>query len=227
VSAARDLVNTSIQGLRVRLSVAWEPKAKPISISLPLSTVTARDDCGNLIPADGATGRLNAAVESGVWNVDMDVPLRLPPREARFIESLQGTFEVTIAGQVATFEFGELENRQEQKRRYGEVTVTLANVRQNDDAHEFTVRVEFDDAADALESHRGWILKNHAFVLGAAGRRIEPVDQRLINQSEDGVQITYAVTLDQPLSESTFVYRTPALIIRQPIPFVLEHIALP
>ena len=87
VSAARDLLNPSITGLRVRLSVAWEPRTKPISITLPLSEVTARDDRGNSIVVDGVSGRLSAAVESDVPIVEMELPLELPSRDARFIDT--------------------------------------------------------------------------------------------------------------------------------------------
>lgn len=227
VSATRDLLNASIQGLRVRLSVAWEPRARPISLSLPLSSVTARDDRGNPVLVDGPQGQLEAAVESDIPSVDLELPLELPPRRARFIKSLQGTISATIPGEVRTLEFDSLERRREQQERFAEVTVTVKEIRQNDERDEFIVHVEFADAANALESHRGWIFNNQAFVLSSDGTQIDAEGQRLLSQSENSVQISYSFMLDQPLSDCKFVYRTPSLIMRQPVPFTLENIGLP
>ena len=139
VSAAHDLLNPSIKGLRVRLSVAWEPRTKPISITLPLSEITARDDRGNPIRVDGAGGRLSAAVEDDVPIVDMELPLELPPREARSIDSLQGTFDVMIPGQTETFEFGALDKQQENSRNGAQESLSRCReVRKNDDVYEIS-----------------------------------------------------------------------------------------
>ncbi len=227
VSAARDLVNPTIQALRVRLSVAWEPRTKPIAISLPLAEITVRDDRGQPILVDGVGGRLNATVESDVPVVDMEVPLELPDRGARSIASLQGTFEVMIPGQIETFSFAGLDRQEEQKDRRAGVTVTLKEVRKNDDVQEVRVQIQFDEASNALESHRGWIFKNEAYVTDTSGKRIEQGGRRLISQDEDSIYIAFMFVLDQPLADYKFIYRTPSLIIRQPMRFELKDIDLP
>lgn len=227
VSASRDLLNPMIQGLRVRLSVAWEPRARPIAISLPLSSVTAQDDRGQPIKVDGSRGTLNATVESNVPIVDMELPLELPAREARSIAALQGSFDVMVPGQTETFEFSGLDQEGEQRMRRGGATVTLKDVRRNDDVQEIAVRVEFDEASNALESFRGWVYKNEAFVLDAAGNRTEHGGRRLISQDEKSIYVGFMFVLDKPLAEYRFVYKTPSLIIRQPMHFLLRDIDLP
>ncbi len=227
VSAAQDLLNPSIKGLRLRLSVAWEPRAKPIAITLPLSEITARDDRGNLIPVDGAAGRLSAAVENNVPIVDMEIPLQLPVREARSIASLQGAFDVMIPGQVEMFEFGDLDSQQQQQETRAGVTATLREVRKNDEVHEISLHLAFDEASNALESHRGWIFKNEAYVIDGEGKRTEHGGRRLIGQDQNSIHVRFMFALDQPLADYTFVYRTPSLIIRQPMHFNLKNIDLP
>ncbi len=227
VSAARDLLHPAIKGLRVRLSVAWEPRTKPIAITLPLDEISVRDNRGRPIPVDGEGGRLNAAVESDVPMVDMEVPLTLPDRNARSIASLQGTFEVMIPGQIETFTLAGLEKQAEQKEHRAGVTVTLRDVRKNEDVQEVRVHIQFDEASNALESHRGWIFKNDAYMTDASGQRIEQAGRRLISQDEDSIFVGFMFVLDQPLADCKFVYRTPSLIIRQPMRFELKDIDLP
>lgn len=227
VSATRDLLNTSIQGLRVRLSIAWEPRTTPISIGLPLSTIRARDDRGNSIQVDGSAGRLNPSVETNVSSVDVELPLELPPREAQKIESLQGGFETTLPGKVQTFEFNELDKGQPQRKRWAEVTVTLEETRTNGNVKECRIHVAYDEAFDAFESHRGWILANEAFLVNAAGERISHEGRRLLGRNENSVRTSFKFVLDQPLSDCKFVYRTPSLIVRESVPFALENISLP
>ena len=227
VTAARDLLNPSIAGLRVRLAIAWEPRTKPISISLPLDEITARDNLDRAMRADGPRGRLSAAVESDISTVEMELPFELPPRDASSIAMLQGTFDVMIPGKTETFEFGELEKSVGQPERRAGVTVTLEETRKNDEIDEISLRIEFDEASNALESHRGWILKNDAYVLDAAGKRVDYGSHRVISQGTSSVRIAYMFALDQPLTTYRFYYQTPSLIIRQPMMFELRKIDLP
>ncbi len=227
VSGSRDLINPVIQGLRVRLALSWEPRTKPIAISLPLDGITAHDDLGNPIAVDGAGGRLSAAVESDISLVELQLPLTLPSRQAKSIRRLHGAFEVLIPGQIETFEFAGLNQARGTDQRRAGVTVRLEEVRQNEDVYELHLRVVFDDASNALESHRGWIYKNDAYLLGADGRRYEYGGKRLLGQDENSIFINYLFAVGEPLEKCKFVYKSPALIIRQPMQFVLQDIDLP
>ncbi len=227
VTAVRDLRNPLLTGLRVRLSIAWEPRTKPISITVPLAEIVAQDNLGRVVPADNVRGRLTAAVESDLSVLEMELPLQLPSRDAEFIASLQGTFDVMIPGKSEAFEFRDLANAKGQQQRRAGVTVTLDETRKNDDIDELILRVEFDEASNALESHRGWILKNEAYLVDAAGTRVDYGSYRVIHQDQRSIGIAYLYALDGPLSDYRFVYETPSLVVRQPMQFTLKAIALP
>lgn len=227
VSAARNLLTPSVEGLRVRLSVAWEPRLTPISLSLPLSTITARDDRGEVIDVDNSTGLLNPSVETNVAAVDIELPLELPSRKAQKIESLQGRFETVIPGKVHTFEFSDLDKGQPQRKRWAEVTVTLDEVRTNGNVKECRVHVAYDEAFNAFESHRGWVLANEAFLVNAAGERLSHQERRLLEKDEESARTSFKFVCNEPLSGCKFVYRAPALIVRKNVPFALKNISLP
>lgn len=227
VSASRDLRNTAIQGLRLRLAIAWEPRTVPISITLPLSTVTARDDRGKPIEVDADTSRLNAIPTANSVSVDMELPLQLPPREAQEIASLKGAFEALVPGKSKTFVFGELEREQPQRKQWAEATVTLDEVRKTVDGRELRVGLAFDKAFNAFESHRGWMFRNDAYMRTATGERIPHEGWRLLDKDDTSIRLSFTFALDQPLSDYKFIYRTPSLITRQTIRFAFEDVSLP
>jgi hypothetical protein len=227
ISASYDITNPVIRGLRVRLALAWEPRTSPIAIALPLDSIAAVDNLGNAISVDGTGGSLHAAVENGSSMVEMQLPLSLPVRAASSIARLEGAFDALVPGQTETFEFDQLDPLRDAEQRRAGVTVRLEELRPNEDVHELHVRVVFDNASNALESHRGWIYKNDAYLLGPQGNRTEYGGRRLLGQDENSILVSYLFAMDAPLTDCKFVYQTPALIIRQPMRFVLQDIALP
>jgi len=227
VTAARDLLDPRIAGLRVRLAVSWEPRLAPIALTQPLSLLSARDDLDRPIAADGTTGRLSASVESDVTQVEMELPLQLPDRGARRIASLKGTLLALLPGRVEEFRFSGLDGTADVRQRRAGVAVTLRRVLKSERISEVQLRIQFDEAANALESHRGWILKNPAYLVDSAGQRLEHEGQRLLDRDASGIDIAYQFAPPRALSDYTFVYETPTLILQREIPFELKDIDLP
>jgi hypothetical protein len=227
VSAVRDLRVPDLAGMRVRVSIAWEPRTTPILLSQPLSKLEARDDSGRLVEVSGRQGTVAASVEGDVPFVELEFPFALPDRSARRLASLRGTLDVLIPARAERFEFADLEHATNVTQRRAGVNVTLQQTRQNDEAREVHVRIEFDAAANALESHRGWIYKNAAYLRDAEGKRLDFGGQRVTSQDPNAVTIAYLFALERPLSDYRFVYETPSLIVRQPIAYELKDIDLP
>lgn len=227
IAAVQDLLAPAVSGLRLRVAFAWEPRTRPVSISVPLANLQARDDLGNAIGVEQTAGQLSAAIESDIPLVELEIPLALPSRDAKSLTQVQGTFEVVVPGRSETFEFVDLNRQEGQRQRYAGVAIALSPWRTNGDQEEVTLSLEFDDAAGALESHRGWIYRNDAYLADPQGQRIDYAQRRLTGQDENGIRLTYLFAPDQPLSQLKFVYRTPTLIIRQTLPFELKQIALP
>jgi len=89
------------------------------------------------------------------------------------------------------------------------------------------VRIAFADPANALESHRGWIYKNSAYLLDADGNRLACGGQRVVSQETDAVGLVYLFAPTRPLSDYHFVYETPSLIIRHSVAYELKDVDLP
>jgi hypothetical protein len=89
------------------------------------------------------------------------------------------------------------------------------------------MKLTFDRASGALESHRDWVFNNDAFLENAAGERIDSIGLETTEQTEDSIGVLFVYDLPQGFAGHVFVYRTPTDIIRQPLPYELTNIELP
>jgi hypothetical protein len=91
------------------------------------------------------------------------------------------------------------------------------------------MRVRFDKAANALESHRGWIYNNECYMLDPKDVRIENAGLEATLLADNEVGLSYKFDLGENVTPAghKFVYRTPAAIIKIPVDFELKGIDLP
>jgi len=227
VTAVRDLRDPSMASLRVRLLIMWESRTTPIFLSQPLSEVTAVDQAGEPIAVASTRGTLTASVESDLRFVEMELPFALPDRSAQRIAALRGNLDVMLPGPVERFEFKGLADAREVEQRKAGVTVTFRETRANDETFEMQIYVAFADPGNALESHRGWIYRNNAYLVDADGNRVACGGQRVVSQEPDAVGMVYLFAVSRPLSDYSFVYETPSLVMRRSVPYELKDIDLP
>jgi hypothetical protein len=227
VVASRDLRNPALNGMRVSLEISWEPRITPISLELPLEAMTAADGSGGALSIDNQVGVLGAAAQAGVSAIELDIPLASPDRSVKSIASLKGQVTATIPGRPETFEFADVGKAREVVQRKAGVTVAVEQVRKNGDVYELRMRVRFDEAANALESHRGWIYNNEAYMVSPTGERIESAGVEATRQEENEVGLAYFFDLEKGPASHKFVYKTPAGITRKPVEFELKDIELP
>jgi hypothetical protein len=227
VTAVRDLRDPSLATMRVRLLITWEPRTMPILLSQRLSDIVAVDDVGRPVEISGRQGTLTASVESDLPCVELELPFVLPDRGVLRLASLRGTLEAMLPSRIERFEFDDLEHAVNVQQRRAGVTVTFEQTRKNDDTQEMHVRISFAEPANSLESHRGWIYKNNAYLIDADGNRLASGGQRVVSQEPDTVGMAYLFALTRPVSNYHFVYETPSLIIRHSVAYELKDIDLP
>jgi hypothetical protein len=101
-------------------------------------------------------------------------------------------------------------------------------VRRNQDVYELRVLVRYDEASNALESHRGWIYDNPAYLLDPSGAQVENAGLEPVSQKENEVGLSYKFVLDKRgFKGYKFVYKTAASLIELPVEFELKEIELP
>lgn len=228
VVARRNLRSPGQQGLRVELEIAWEPRLRPIALSQPIESLEITADDGSAIALANTQAVLNVEVQPGSHATELTIPLVLPPRYVTKLVSFKGTMSALVPGRLVEFKFADLEKTKGATQSRGGVTVALNRVRKNQDLWEFHMRLKVDSTETGLESHRGWVFQNLTYLLNKQGEIIDHAGFETTMQSETEVGLAYFFDLpDDDLSEYTWVYRTPAAIVRMPVEFELKDILLP
>jgi hypothetical protein len=227
IVAKRDLQAQGAGSLRVTLEVMWEPRIQVLKLQQRMADVVAIDDRGQRIPVADPTAQPEITVGNDTTAVKLDVPLQLPSREARRIARLEGKLLATLGGKVETFRFSELSNVKNAERRIANATVTVEEVRKTPQGVEVRMRARFDDAGDALASHRQWIFSNPAFLESADGKPVAFENYETIAQSKNEVALVYSFTTGQPIDRLTFVYQTPGSIVTRGFEYRQKEIELP
>ena len=89
------------------------------------------------------------------------------------------------------------------------------------------MRVRFDEAGQALESHRGWILGNDAYLEDPDGKPIAFDNLELTGQSKNEIGIAYGFVLDGTVEKHKFVYKTPGVIVATGFDYEIKNVKLP
>ena len=226
IEARRDLQQGD-GALHVNVETAWEPRLRIIGLTQRLADVKAVDERGNPLPVTDGDAQLDIPAGGDAAAVKIELPLRLPSRDVRRIASLKGKLLAMIPGKIETFRFDKLAKAKNVEKRIAGVTVTLEQVGKNNDAWEVRMTVRFDDAGDALASHRTWIFNNDAHLEGPDGKPIAYDTFETTAQEKNEVGIAYLFNTDQPLDKLTFVYKTPSTIVNSGFDYELKNIELP
>ncbi len=227
VRAVRNLRNPENDQLTLTVEVTWEPRILPIAISHPLDSLSATDEEGNTLPINTSQQVLESSIQNTVSSIEVDLPLKLPARDVREIASLKGEIHALVPGREATFTFDQLTTARGVERKNAGVTVVLQRVRKNADVHQVRILVRFDEAGGALESHRGWIYGNEAYLLDPNGNRVDLASLETTRQQVDEIGLAYNFATPGELKDYKFVYKTPAAIVSLPVKYELKNIALP
>lgn len=227
VIAANELNDPQEGSLKVKLQVGWEPRLHPISLRQKFADLKAVDENGRPLDVHGLGGELEAQVDRDDTAVEMYLPFGLPSREVKKIAALDGAIDVLLPGKTAEFRFDKLTTAKNVEKRVGGVTVTFEGARRSGDIWEIAVLVRFDQAGNALESHRGWIFNNEAYLETPDGEKIKDDGFETTEQTENQIGLTYLFNLETPPEKLVFVYKTPTAILPARFEYRLKEILLP
>jgi hypothetical protein len=226
--ARRDLRDPDSHTLELLVNAAWEPRLQPILIMRQVEGMEAVDEQGQAIELATSGSEIEFPIDADMRSIDMPIQFVAPARSVNRIASLKGKLSVLLPGKLETFRFTGLEKAKNLERRKAAVTVVLDEVRKNNELWELRVRVVFDKAAGALESHRDWVWNNPAF-LELPGRK-EPLQYAGMDQTrqtENEIGAAYYFDAPEGLKGAVFVYRTPTAIMSLPLEYELKDLELP
>ena len=227
VTARRELRSSASPSLTISLEVAWEPRLRLIGLKQQMSDIKAADEKGGPLQTEDPDATREALPARDAMATEMDLSLVFPSSPVKEVAVLKGVLRAILPGKVETFRFKDLLHAGKVEQRIAGATVVLDQVRKNSDNWEIYIRLRFDNAGDALESHRNWVLANEAYLEGPDGKPIPFVSSETTGRSKNEVGMAYAFKLEQPPAGLTFVYKTPGTIVTKDFPYELRGIKLP
>lgn len=225
LASFRDLTDAAADRMQATVQIVCEPRLQPIMMTLPMDSIVAETAAGERLAA--AIGGVRP-ITIVTREVTIDIPLELPPRSAETLTTLSGKFTALVPGKLEEFRFGDLPNDKVLEQRKAGAIVALDQVRRNNDVWEVRIRVRFDDASGALDSHLlGWVLENPAFLEDAAGERLPHGALEKTREVADEFGVAYLFFPEKEIGDYTFVYETPAALINREVPFSFKDVPLP
>lgn len=213
--------------LDISLQVAWEPRLKPIFIQLPTDTMKLSIAGSEELSTTNPGANLDIPVSSEGAAAQIDLQFPRPPRTVGKIDKLKGEFVMAVPSEKHKYLFEKFGNGKRQSEKFGEVTVTMESARRNGSAFEIRILAEFKESQGALDSFRGWILSNRAYLVDSKQNRLENASMNTYAISGDSVGVAFLFLLTAEPDDYTLIYESPAMITRQNVKFELTDIDLP
>ncbi|MFO1062895.1 MAG: hypothetical protein U0892_03355 [Pirellulales bacterium] len=213
--------------LEISLQMTWEPRLAPVFIQIPMETMKGETDDGNAILASTPTAAPEIPVNTSNSSVQLDLQFNRPPRSSRKLNKLTGEVVVAVPSEKHKYVFEKFASGGRQTEKYGEVTVTLEGTRRNGAVYEMRVLTEFKNSQGALDSFRGWILSNRAYLVDKEDNRQENVGLQTYTVGPESVGVAFLFQINGNPNDYRLVYESPGMITRQKVSFELKNIDLP
>lgn len=228
MEARRDFRKSSGGNLRLHLQLWWEPRMVPVAFHVPLNSIVALDDRGETLTPESEQPELELPVHPGTSSVDVELSFPLPTRDARSITSVKGKATATVLGRQHKFVFENLRPGLKTEQRQGAANVVIDQIRKFDEGiWQVFLRVQYDQASGALESHRSWVLRNPATLMSDSGEAITSEDFELTGQTPNEMGIMYFFVVEKDIGDYRLIYETPSSVVRVPVEFELKDLKLP
>ena len=219
---------TVTQQSRLTFQISWEPRIRPLYLTIDGKSISAIDDRQHKIESH-LSGQRTLNVEGTASSVKIEIPLELPHQDATKLAAVVGTLSAVLPGRHEPFSFSLNPKTQAtpiQQRPAG-VIVELQQAVAAEKRIGVHVKITYADAGDAFASHRGWLNHNAAFLSIDGQRVLGTPNRKTLQQTTQSVTYLFWFDCTAPLSKLKFNYHTPALLLHKQIEFEIHDIPLP
>lgn len=210
---------------RIWLDIRWEPRIQPYELIMDYSSVVVVDE-------DGAEHRslstepVEMSISKSEAGKQIDIRFDRIPRTCSAIRSIQGKTVLMAPVGRRKFRFEDIAVEDKASQRIGETTVTLKSATWSDSALKIAIEFQLLNPGKSLESHRGWMFRNKAYLLGKKSNEIMPTKTMTTAQEKDKMGFMFVFdNIDGP-EGFDFVYESPTSIRQIPLEWKLGKIEL-
>lgn len=226
VNSSANIQQPKLDYTSVTLQVRWEPRLRPISVDIPMSSVSIVDEFDDAIMLSNQREVVYGMVQPEIPQVEFLLQLPRIERQVESLKSLKATLNALLPGKIEQFSFKNLSKLKPgfNIEKAG-AKVTFGGMSKNEDAFAIKMSISFDESNNALESHQGWVFQNEVYLIDAQGNREDALSLETLRHDNEKVTVQYYF-VEEP-GNRTLIYKTPASIVKLPVKIELNKIALP
>ncbi len=227
VAVVRDF-QTDSGSANVQLDVAWEPRFRPMLLSLDGDELVVKDDRGREVKPQVRNESSEVVLRPENPAAEINVNLDAPDRSARALSELKVKAEVTIPAGVRTFRFPNLAARDVVQKLH-DVSVTLESTEVDEQVWKVNVVLEYPGGGPAFESYRQGLFNNRIWLQKADGARFEHnggFSNTASDQGRLGFEYLFVDAPGKP-ADYQLVYETPSRVETLPLEFTFKDVPLP
>jgi len=211
-----------------QLEVAWEPRLRPMLLTLKSDGLAVKDDKDREIKPQAMMESNEVVLRPENPAVEMNLNLEAPDRSAVRLSSFRVKADVTLPAGIKTFRFPSLA-QENVTLKQGDVSATLQNVEIDEQVWKVNVELVYPGNGPAFESYRQGLFNNRIWLQKADGSRFEH-NGGFSNTSSDGGKLGFEyLFVDAPGKPADYqlVYETPSRVVTIPLEFEFKNVPLP
>jgi len=212
----------------LQLEVAWEPRLRPMLLSLKTDELSILDDRDKKVAPqvmqEGTEVPLRPENPVAELNLNVDAP----DRAARLLKSVKLKADVTIPADLKLFRFPSLTERNVSKKE-GEIEVTLQQAEVDEQLWKVTIEMSYPEGGAAFQSYQQGLFNNRLWLQKADGSRFEH-NGGFSSTGAEGNKLGFEyLFVDVPgkLDDYQFVYETPSKVVVIPLEVEFKDVPLP
>jgi hypothetical protein len=211
-----------------QLEVAWEPRLRPMMLTLKSDGLEVKDDQGREVKPQAMMESNEVVLRPENPAAEMNLNLDAPDRGARKLSRFHVKAEVTLPSSIKTFRFPNLA-QENATLKQGDVTATLENVEIDEQVWKVNIQLVYPDTGPAFESYRQGLFNNRLWLQKADGSRFEH-NGGFSNTGSEGGKLSFEyLFVDAPGKPADYqlVYESPGKVITIPLVFEFKDVPLP
>lgn len=227
VFTSRDFLTGTGAG-NLQFEVAWEPRLRPMLLTLDADELKIVDDRGKAIEPAVMQESTETVLRPENPVAEVNINVNAPERAAKALATIKVKGEVTVPAGLRTFKFPSLAAKNVTQKQ-GDIEVKLEDTEVEEQVWKVHVAVAYPGEGPAFESYRQGLFNNRIWLQRADGSRFEH-NGGFSNTGSDGGKIGFEYLFVEPPgkpSDYQLVYETPSKVLSIPLEFEFKDVPLP
>lgn len=208
--------------------VAWEPRLRPMLLTLKAENLEIVDDRGEKVAPEVMEESLTTVLRPESPSADVYLNMVAPARAAQSLKTIKLKADVTLPAGIRQFRFPKLD-AQNATQVQGDVKLTLESTTVEENVWRVAVVLEMPGEGPAFESYQQGLFNNRLWLQKADGSRFEHnggFSTTSVSPGKLGFEYLFVDAPGKP-SDYAFVYETPSRVLTLPLEVVFENVPLP